>query len=144
MTEYVWSAKYNSFFYTAMLDSYRNNGWDLTDIVEVDTSVYKEFTQFYSDKKRVVGDDGLPAWENNPAPTHEEQVVIYDSKRKSLIYEANDYMNSRQWPGKAAIGRLKADELAQYNLWLDYLDELEALDVAVAPEVTWPDIPVKE
>ncbi|WP_204528018.1 tail fiber assembly protein, partial [Citrobacter cronae] len=31
---------------------------------------------------------------------------------------------------KAAIGRLKGDELAQYNLWLDYLDALEALDTS--------------
>ncbi len=31
-------------------------------------------------------------------------------------------MNSKQWPGKAAIGRLKGEELAQYNLWLDYLE----------------------
>lgn len=42
-------------------------------------------------------------------------------------------MNSRQWPGKAAIGRLKGDDLTQYNLWLDYLDALEAVDTSSAP-----------
>lgn len=45
-------------------------------------------------------------------------------------------MNSKQWLGNAAIGRLKGDALAQYNLWLDYLDELEAVDTSTAPDIT--------
>jgi len=52
-------------------------------------------------------------------------------------------MSSKQWPGKAAIGRLKGDELAQYNRWLDYLDVLEAIDTSKAPNITWPDKPSK-
>lgn len=47
-------------------------------------------------------------------------------------------MNAKQWPGKAAIGRLKGDELAQYNLWLDYLDALEAVETSRAPDINWP------
>ncbi len=58
-----------------------------------------------------------------------------------LIDEANAYMNSKQWPGKAAIGRLKGDDLAQYNLWLDYLDALEAVDTSNAPDINWPERP---
>ncbi|MFS3664563.1 tail fiber assembly protein, partial [Escherichia coli] len=54
-----------------------------------------------------------------------------------LINEANEHMNSRQWPGKAAIGRLKSEELAQYNLWLDYLDALELVDTSSAPDIEW-------
>lgn len=50
-------------------------------------------------------------------------------------------MNSKQWPGKAAIGRLKGDDLAKYNLWLDYLDALEAIDTASAPDIKWPTLP---
>ncbi|WXP55184.1 tail fiber assembly protein (plasmid) [Escherichia coli] len=50
-------------------------------------------------------------------------------------------MNSKQWPGKAAIGRLKDDELAQYNLWLDYLDALELVDSSSAPDIEWPTPP---
>ncbi|EKQ4439699.1 tail fiber assembly protein, partial [Escherichia coli] len=51
------------------------------------------------------------------------------------------YMNSKQWPGKAAIGRLKGEELAQYNLWLDYLDALELVDISSAPDIEWPTPP---
>ncbi len=44
-------------------------------------------------------------------------------------------------PGKAAIGRLKGEELAQYNLWLDYLDALELVDTSSAPDIEWPTPP---
>ncbi|STP21007.1 tail fiber assembly protein [Escherichia coli] len=47
-----------------------------------------------------------------------------------MINQVNEYINSKQWPGKAAIGRLKGEELAQYNLWLDYLDALELVDTS--------------
>ncbi len=50
-------------------------------------------------------------------------------------------MNNKQWPGKAAIGRLKGEELAQYNLWLDYLDALDAVDPSSAPDIQWPEEP---
>lgn len=50
-------------------------------------------------------------------------------------------MNSKQWAGKAAIGRLKGEELAQYNLWLDYLDALELVDTSGAPDIEWPTPP---
>ncbi|WP_139059164.1 tail fiber assembly protein, partial [Escherichia coli] len=49
--------------------------------------------------------------------------------------------HSKQWPGKAAIGRLKGEELAQYNLWLDYLDALELVDTSSAPDIEWPTPP---
>ncbi|EHW4941864.1 tail fiber assembly protein, partial [Escherichia coli] len=68
-------------------------------------------------------------------------IEITESERQLLINQANEYMNSKQWPGKAAIGRLKDDELAQYNLWLDYLDALELVDSSSAPDIEWPTPP---
>ncbi len=43
--------------------------------------------------------------------------------------------------GKAAIGRLKGEELAQYNSWLDYLDALELVDTSSVPDIEWPTPP---
>ncbi len=71
----------------------------------------------------------------------EEQIASAETKKQQLINQANDYMNSRQWVGKAAIGRLKGEELAQYNLWLDYLDALELVDTSSAPDIEWPTPP---
>ncbi|ENI5448392.1 tail fiber assembly protein [Citrobacter freundii] len=74
----------------------------------------------------------------------ESAISAAENKKRLLINEATEYINSRQWPGKAAIGRLKGNELAQYNLWLDYLDALEAVDTSSAPDVNWPTPPEEQ
>ncbi|MFP2753350.1 tail fiber assembly protein, partial [Escherichia coli] len=68
-------------------------------------------------------------------------ILLATAQKQNLIDNANEYMNSKQWPGKAAIGRLKGDELEQYNLWLDYLDALELVDTSGAPDIEWPTPP---
>ncbi|MDQ4613506.1 tail fiber assembly protein, partial [Escherichia coli] len=76
-----------------------------------------------------------------PPLSKENLIALAELKKGKLINEANEHMNSRQWPGKAAIGRLKSEELAQYNLWLDYLDALELVDTSSAPDIEWPTSP---
>ena len=69
------------------------------------------------------------------------QIKLADNEKSRLIQDANDYINSKQSPGKATMGRLKDTEKAQYDAWLDYLDALEAVDTSKAPDITWPEIP---
>ncbi|EHU00471.1 hypothetical protein CKS_2645 [Pantoea stewartii subsp. stewartii DC283] len=83
----------------------------------------------------------MPAWIDLPPPTKEELVNTAKNTQSALISQANNYMNSRQWPGKAAVGRLKGDDLAAYNTWLDYLDALYAVDTSKAPDISWPQKP---
>ncbi|HFI6725457.1 TPA: tail fiber assembly protein [Escherichia coli] len=117
--------------------------WPEEKGVDIDEVIFMEY--FYDTppegKYRCVGEDGLPAWADIPPPTREEQIASAETKKQQLINQANDYMNSRQWVGKAAIGRLKGEELAQYNLWLDYLDALELVDTSSAPDIEWPTPP---
>ncbi|STA74766.1 phage tail fiber assembly protein [Citrobacter freundii] len=80
----------------------------------------------------------------NPPPTHEELIQAAEFEREYRIDSANEFMNNKQWPGKAAIGRLKDSELTKYNLWLDYLDALEAVDTSSAPDINWPTPPVEQ
>lgn len=110
---------------------------------EISVDVYSEFAGVAWPEGKVLGADssGMPAWVDAPPLTYEEEVSAADSKKQALIDQANAYINSKQWPGKAAIGRLKGEELAQYNLWLDYLDALEAIDTSTAPDITWPEPP---
>ncbi len=110
---------------------------------EISYAVYIEFAGVAWPQGKTLGTDssGMPTWVDAPPLTHEEEVIVANSKKQTLIDQANAYMNSKQWPGKAAIGRLKGDELAQYNLWLDYLDELEAIDTSMAPDIEWPEKP---
>lgn len=80
-------------------------------------------------------------WVTDAVEQESAQIAAAEAHRQYLIAQANDYINTKQWPGKAAIGRLKTDELAKYNLWLDYLDALEAVDTSSAPDITWPTPP---
>ncbi|EIA0033853.1 tail fiber assembly protein [Salmonella enterica] len=110
-----------------------------TEYIEIDESVFVEFSATPPDGKiRGTGDDGMPAWLDIPPPTQAEIVVEVEREKQRRIDAANEFMNSKQWPGKAAIGRLKGDELVQYNLWLDYLEALEELKPTSAPDIKWP------
>lgn len=75
-----------------------------------------------------------------PEPEKSEEELIAEAKlqKQAYIDHANDYMNDRQWPGKAVLGRLTEAEKEQYNLWLDYLNALEAVDTSSAPDINWP------
>ncbi len=143
MTDYVFSPAENAFYLVALKDDYLSAGTWPSDGISVDADDAIAFMgEAPEGKVRGIDDDGLPCWVDLPPPTHEEQLAAADSEKQSRIDLANDYMNGKQWPGKAVIGRLKGDELAQYNLWLDYLDALEAVDTTSAPEIEWPKPPV--
>ena len=131
----LWSAKNNCFFLPtegALIQA--------PDAMPVDDAVFNEFGLGFppEGKRRVVSKKGLPAWGDIPAPSHEQLVAAADADKQNRISQANNYMNGKQWPGKAALGRLKGDELTQYNLWLDYLDALAAVDTTPAPDIAWP------
>lgn len=119
-----------------------NNGIP-EDTVIVSDEIYKDFTSVAWPDGKVIGagDSGQPEWVDAPPMTKEAEIAEADAQKQMLIDQANAYMNSKQWPGKAAIGRLKTDELEQYNLWLDYLDALEAVDTSTAPDIIWPQQP---
>ncbi|SHH55460.1 virus tail fibre assembly protein, lambda gpK [Pantoea sesami] len=136
--KYIYDAKTNAFYPVALKESYIAKGlWPESDI-EIDEETFAEFQKPPVGKMSVAGDDGYPVWVDIPPPTYEQLVAIADAEKQSLIDQTNEYINSKQWPGKAAIGRLKDTEKSQYNEWLDYLDELEALDTSIAPDIEWP------
>ncbi|WP_336996547.1 tail fiber assembly protein [Leclercia sp. UBA7405] len=77
----------------------------------------------------------------NPPPTQEEIIAAAYAEKKRLTDDANDYINSKQLPGKAVLDRLTNAEKELYNEWLDYLDALEAVDTSSAPDIDWPSMP---
>ena len=127
-------------FYAAELkDDYEAVGAFPDDAVQLDDEMAAEFIRPAPEGKYLsAGNDGYPEWADIPPLTPDDLVAQADKEKGQLIDQANTYMNSKQWPGKAVIGRLKDEELAQYNNWLDYLDELEAVDTSAAPDIAWP------
>lgn len=145
MNKYSYSASENAFYAVALKNTYALSGTWPADALDISDDISVEYmAEPPIGKVRVAGADGSPVWADKPEPTRDELIAVADAEKQVRIDQANDYMNSKQWPGKAAIGRLKGDELVQYNLWLDYLDALEAVDTTSAPHNEWPTPPVEQ
>lgn len=71
------------------------------------------------------------------------QVAEADAQKELLIAEANAYINSQNWPSKLALGRLKDEDKAKFNAWLDYIDAVTAVSISAAPDISWPEKPDK-
>ncbi|KAA0510360.1 tail fiber assembly protein [Enterobacter vonholyi] len=140
--KYFYSAKNNAFYYFGWKDEYDAAGTWPDDAVEISDEIHEKYsTDAPKGKILTAGADGMPTWGDVPPPTHEEIVCQASVEKQNRIDAANNYMSAKQWPGKAAIGRLKDTEKSQYNEWLDYLDELEAIDTSIAPHIEWPERP---
>lgn len=134
----------NGFYAEQMKDEYeQNDGWP-DDAIELTDAEYNQFSQPAPDGKILSAIDGRPSWIDTPPPTADELVAMAELDRLRRIDQANDFMNGKQWPGKAAIGRLKGGELEQYGLWLDYLDALDAVDTSSSPDIDWPTPPAEQ
>ncbi|WP_160316271.1 tail fiber assembly protein [Morganella morganii] len=79
-------------------------------------------------------------WVTDKVAKTENDIAEAGAKKQCLIAEVNTETQILQT--KLALGRIKDDEKARLNAWLDYLDELEAVDVSTAPDIIWPVKPV--
>lgn len=131
------------FFPYSLKAEYEQSGIWPDDGIDVNEDLFFTYTNPPAGKIRVVDGHNLPYFVDIPPLTKDEQIASADAIKMQLVASANDFMNSRQWPGKAAIGRLKGEELQQYSLWLDYLDALEAVDTSSALDINWPVSPTQ-
>lgn len=140
MVKYIYDAKTNAFYPYSNKVNYLAAGlWPETGVdFEEDGFAGWQADAAPAGKIRIAGADGMPSWADIPPLTHEQLVSAAEADKQKRIDSANAYMNSKQWPGKSAMGRLSDAEKAQYNLWLDYLDALETVDTSTAPDTTWP------
>ncbi|ENM2868154.1 tail fiber assembly protein [Citrobacter koseri] len=142
--KYWFSGESNAFYPIELKTDYLAAGSLPADLVEVSSAVFAEYSG-PSPENKVRGVDayGFPAWQDVPPPTAEDLMVAAENMQQALVNQALDHISDKQWQGKAAIGRLKDDERAEYNAWLDYLDELDVVDLPSAPTVNWPSQPEK-
>lgn len=139
---YIWDAKNIRLLAYLLEDEYKAAGMWPKNGLDVSDEVSTEFAgQSPVGKKLGVGSDGMPAWVELPPPSHEQLVAQADAEKQARINQANAYINNKQWPGKAAMARLKDEEKTQYNAWLDYLDELETVDTSASPDIDWATSP---
>ncbi|ELY2957384.1 tail fiber assembly protein [Enterobacter asburiae] len=141
MQKYLYAAETNAFYPLVKQTDYEAVGMWPEKGVEVDEALFVLFQSPPPGKIRVSGTNGMPAWADIPPLTQEEIIAKTIAIRNIKITEANTFINERQWPGKAVLGRLNEDEKRQYGLWLDYLEELEAVNASAEADIIWPSQP---
>ncbi|MCZ3383899.1 tail fiber assembly protein [Kosakonia sp. SOY2] len=136
---YLFSKTTLAFYPLILLEDFKKSATLPDDAIPVSDDIRDTFNASPPAGKVLATDDaGMPVWGDKP-----QSALVLDAEflRSMKIDAANTYMNNKQWPGKAALGRLKGDELAQYVRWLDYLDSLYAVDTSTAPGIAWPSLP---
>ncbi|EML9901568.1 tail fiber assembly protein [Morganella morganii] len=138
--KYIFDKKTNAFYPVALQQEYENAEMWPESGVGVTEEVFASFRN--PPEGKMLGSDkkGNPAWVDVPPLTHEQHVAIAESQKQALIAEV--HKETEMFRAKLALGRIKDDEKALLNTWLDYLDELEAVDVSTAPDIIWPVKPV--
>lgn len=137
---YVYSSEKNLFFTTELKTQYEKLGDWPTDAVDVTHEIFTEFTSYCKGKVRVVGDDGMPAWADTPAPTYEQLVDQAEYTQQALISAAVASISVIQL--KLQAGRKLTDaETEKLNIILDYIDAVTATDTSTAPDIEWPPLP---
>lgn len=138
MGMYIYSAKNNCFVESERIDYYESCGWGLSDAVDVDDSVFEEFTRdrTVDGLMRAAGEDGLPVWADIPPRTDEELEADAESKKSSLISYATQVIA----PLKDALdgGYIEDEDKPKLTSWQKYRYALTRVDTS---NPVWPEKP---
>lgn len=142
---YIYSPSTNSFYPIDMQPDYEAAGsWPL-DGIEVEDSVFQEFTGGVPPgKMRASGPDGTPIWVDLPPLTPEEELAAANSLRASLLQLAGARIAPLQ--DAVDLGIATAGEEAALLTWKRYRVELNRLpNVPGWPsDIQWPAQPEGE
>lgn len=141
MNNYVYSPTKNTFFLTSGKLAYQSAGIWPDDALDVDDSVFLEFTGKAPDgQQRVAGENG-PEWADIPAPTEEELIAQAEAVRADLRAKADSEIEWRQDAVDAGIATEEED--TDLAAWKKYRVLLMRVDTSKAPAVEWPTPPGK-
>ncbi|MEW3208560.1 tail fiber assembly protein, partial [Escherichia coli] len=80
------------------------------------------------------------AWVTDTERQQAEELEVARQQRQERVDQAMksiDLINLKLRAGRS----LTPEETAKLNAVLDYIDELNALDISTGPEITWPETP---
>ncbi|MDC9598995.1 tail fiber assembly protein [Xenorhabdus anantnagensis] len=135
---YYYSAKNNAFYPYELKKDYINAGSWPDDVIEVDESIFSDFSGNMppKGKVRIAGDDGLPAWADIPPPTQEELCQHAEVKKIKLMEYAKDIISPLQ--DAVDLGINTNAEKSALIEWRKYRVILNRIDCNVAPDIEWP------
>ncbi|BBT70739.1 tail fiber assembly protein [Klebsiella sp. WP8-S18-ESBL-06] len=140
MNTYVFSASNCAFFPVCMIDSYKAAGWDLSDIIGVADSIYREFNAPKAGKT-MGASDGLPVWIDAARPSDEQKIANAEQKKTELLAEAVAEIEWRKFAVSKGIAT--AEEVDELDAWEMYRVLLMRVDTSKAPDIVWPELPAK-
>lgn len=140
MKNYVYGATHNAFFPLSFIDEYTDlAGWDLSDAIEVDDTVYHMFINPPEGKRRIAGKDGLPVWGDVPPPTNDELIAEAKVKKQALITEA--MQKTQIWQTQLTLGIITDEDKTSLKEWMLYVQKVQAVDPFLGADVVWPTPP---
>ncbi|HCH7988783.1 TPA: tail fiber assembly protein [Citrobacter freundii] len=126
-----------NFYPLSMQEVYETAGTWPTEYIEVEESVFVEFSATPPDGKiRGTGDDGMPAWVDIPPRTQEEIVAEAELQKANLRLLADSEIDWRQDAVDAGIATV--EETAALAEWKKYRVLLMRVDTA---KPVWPTPP---
>lgn len=140
MSKYYYSATTNSFYAAGLYEDYvAAESWP-ADAREVSDLVFSTFSA-PSDNGMVrsCNADGEPCWIERPALTQAEEVAEAEVKRNALLNQAQETILN--WQSELTLGIISDEDKELLILWLNYIKQLQALDISHAPDIIWPDEP---
>ena len=139
MNNYVWSAQNRVFLAVALLPSYDDAGWNLSDIIKIDDSVYIEFNGNPPVGKQRGVINGMPAWVDLPPPTTDELISSANAKKGQLKAVADSEIGWRQ--DAVDGGYAQENEVTELAAWKKYRVLLMRINTLKAPNIEWPVAP---
>ncbi len=137
---YFYSPSDNGFYDDVVRELYENAGTWPDDGIEVDDSVFNEFTNTPPEgKTRGHDKEGMPKWVDLPKPTKEELIAMANEKKASLRAEADFVITPLQ--DAVEMEEATEDEAALLTKWKKYRILLNRVDTQTAPDIEWPEKP---
>lgn len=110
----------------------------LESVVDYIDEIKSGFTQLMPVTRFDKWDGGM--WVTDNTAAHAADIAAAEAQRQQLLVVAQQRITV--WQTKLLMGRkLTENESNQLNIWMDYIDALEAVDVSTAPSIEWPAIP---
>lgn len=140
MEKYLYNPKNNAFYPYSLQEEYKSSGSWPTSGVDVDESVFAEFSgEQPAGKIRIAGVGGYPAWGDIPPPTPDELIAQAEAKKAELISDAKKTISI--WQSELLLGEISDDDKASLTEWISYIKALQKVDSSKGPDIVWPDAP---
>ncbi|OSN01537.1 phage tail protein [Lonsdalea britannica] len=127
----------NGMFYPYVLeDAYKSAGTWPELGVDVDESVFRDFSIAPTGKVLGTDNQGFPCWADTPDQSKEEYRLAAESQRQTLLTEADKV--TADWRVELMLGDISDDNKTKLSAWMAYKTAVKAVDVSTAPDVSWP------